>query len=140
MIYGGSTLGAVHFTLSTQYGFTELCANVYITENDIYWRTGAQQWLKQKMPPHPPSKPFVQWIMFCVFTKVCISPNKLPNFFLVTAHFYCNFSIDSWHERLREKLHWLLGVGEGCGVCCLPVCLSVSRHVKQRWMSVLTAL
>lgn len=109
MIYGESTLSAVHFTLSLQYAFTELCGNVCITENDIYWGTGVQHGLKQNIAP-PPTQPFVQWITFFYVHKTCASVEtnciiccQLQLIFTVI------FSIDSWHKGLRANLCWLRG-------------------------------
>jgi hypothetical protein len=68
MIYCGYTLRAVHFTLSLQYGFTELYGNVCITHNDIYWCAGVQQWLKQSMPSTPQNRLYSE-LCFFVSTK-----------------------------------------------------------------------
>lgn len=127
MIHDESTLGTVHFTLSQQYyGFTELDANVCITENDIYWGTGVQHWLKRNMPP--PHTHTQQNGLYSVPQNVCIRRNKLRNLLSITSFFTVSFfPIDSRHKKLCANLTlvtwlwwWLVGGEVGYAVCLSP--------------------
>jgi hypothetical protein len=133
MIYQESALGVVHFTFSLQCWFAGLYGDVYITENDIYWSAGVQQWLKQNMAsPVPLQNRLYSELCFLCPQNMCIGRNKLPDWLSIATYLCCNFAIDRWHERPRAKLHWLLG-GGGAGWLS-------PNNVKQRWLSALTTM
>jgi hypothetical protein len=136
MIYGESTVGAVQVTLCY---FVLLCAcstdllEMFILQKMIF--TGALEYSNRRnriwLPPLPPP-PYktvctVNYVL-CVHKTCasvvtnCLTCSQLQLIF--TAVF---FPIDSWQERLRAKLHWLLWVGLGGG---RAVCLSVSKQCQ----------